>query len=130
MTLFDDAAALLSAAIGGVFDEQWQFLPKVRATDVNARPSPDGGRLAVLFAGAFLDTYARAHSGPARTQGVTTERPGHASDRPQISFDPSGLPYAAESGDCVKRMKTGEVFRIAEPRRDLPTRVVCDLTRV
>lgn len=117
MTLYEDALAAHSRAVDAVFSERWTFLPWTAAgDDVNARGAPDPERPPRDIAGAYLKPYARAFSAEARRQGVKPELPGHASARPQIDFDARQLPYAPRRGDRLRRLKTGELFHIAEPK--------------
>lgn len=129
-TPFQDAAALASAAVDGVYGEPFTVIPMTRGNDVNARPTTDSGRAQTVITAAFLDVFARADSGPARTQGVTAERPGHASSRPQISFDRSQLTYAVKRGDRMQRGSDSSIFEVAEIRRADPVRDLADLNRV
>ncbi len=120
MTLFDDAAAMHSAAVDLVYGEQFVYQPfAVVAGDVNGRMAPDPDRDQITITGAFIEGYARALSAQARKQGVKPERPGHASSRPQLDFDATQLPYAARQGDRVLRVATGVLYHVAE--RKFPT---------
>jgi hypothetical protein len=116
-TLFEDAARAHSAAVDLTYAERWLYQPFTSAAgDVNGRPSPDPDRPAVAIVGAFINPYARAFSMEARKQGVKPERPGHASARPQLDLDVAQLPYKPRQGDRVVRVKTGQVFHVAEPK--------------
>jgi hypothetical protein len=117
MTIFDDAMAAASAAVDSAMSEDWIYQPyAVAAGDVNARKSPDPDRPPQPIVGVFIDAYARAHSGPARHQGVKAERPGHASSRPQLDLDGTQLPYPVRDGDRVTRCKDRKVYLVAEPK--------------
>lgn len=128
-SLFQEAAAIASAAVDDVFGEEFLYQP-MTADDVNARPSIDPNRAPLTIVAAFLDSYARAESGPARTQGVAAERPGHASSRPQVTFDRRALPYDVCKGDRLTRVDTGETFQVAEPRKSDGPRIALDLNRI
>jgi hypothetical protein len=127
---FQDAAALASTAIDDVFGEQFTLDPMATGVDVNGRGVADPDRAAQTFTATFIDSYARADSGPARQQGVTAEKPGHASSRPQISFDAAALPYAVKRGDRVTRASDGSLYQMAEPRKVDTIRVLVDLNRI
>jgi len=115
MTLFDEGAALVSAAIDVVRGEQWVYQPFATvAGDVNARLAPDPDRDQLPIVGAYIESYARAMSSEARKQGVKPEHPGHASSRPQIDFDVTQLPYETRQGDRVLRVATGVLYHVAE----------------
>jgi hypothetical protein len=126
---FQDAAALASSAVDDTYGEPFTYQP-MTAADVNARPSIDANRAALTITAVLLDSFARAHSGPARTQGVTSEQPGHASTRPQLSLDPAALPYTPRRGDIVTRGSDGSKFLVAEPRRPDDVRIILDLNRM
>ncbi len=132
-SLFQTAAAAASAAVDTVFGEPVLYQPMgVAADDVNARRAPDPSRPAMAIVAGFFDAYARAFSGPARSQGVKPEQPGHATSRPVLDIDFTQLPYEPHRGDRVVRQKqdakgnvldapgvfTGEVYEVAEPRPD------------
>ena len=117
-SLFQDAAVAASAAVDTVFGEPWIYQPMAAGGDVNARRAPDPDRAALPITGAYIDPYARALSGPTRSQGVKAEQPGHASGRPALSLDLAQLPYEPRRGDRVTRLNTGEVFEVAEDRPD------------
>ncbi len=129
-TPFQDAAEKASAALDDVFGEAFTFLPMTAGLDANARPSADPDRDVVAFTAVFIDTAARAHSGPARTPDVVNERPGHSSSRPQITFALAALPYRPRRGDRVQRAADNALFQIAEPRAADPVRITVDLNRV
>ncbi|MBI1202547.1 MAG: hypothetical protein GC182_08555 [Rhodopseudomonas sp.] len=128
-TLFEDLAGLASAAVDSVYGETFTLLPMTAAGDVNDLVAADQVRASLPFIGNFLDAYARVDSGAARTQGVKAERPGHASNRPQLSFDRAALPYAVRRGDRVLRAKDGVTYHLAEPRSPDLVRVIVDLNR-
>lgn len=127
-TPFQQAAALASAAVDSVYGETFTFQP-MAAADPNARPAADASRAAQQIVGVLLDSFARSHSGPARTQGVTPEQPGHSSTRPQFSFDRSALPYDPRAGDFLTRAD-GSKFKVAEVRRPDMVRIILDLNRL
>jgi hypothetical protein len=117
MTIFQDAAVAHSAAVDMVYSECWTYLPYAAAgNDVNARPVADGSRPAQPIIGVYLDPYARAESATVRRQGVTPEKPGHASARPQLDLDVTQLPYRIQNGDRVVRLATGDIFKVTEPK--------------
>jgi hypothetical protein len=116
-TIFEDACAAASNSVDTVYGESWLYQPFAVANgDVNGRPSPDPDRPEQGIIGVYIAPYARAFSAQVRHQGVTSEKPGHASERPQIDFDVTQLPYPVRQGDRVIRNKTGEVFHVAEPK--------------
>jgi hypothetical protein len=117
-TIFEDACAAASNSVDTVYAEGWTYQPYAvtAAGDVNARPTPDTSRASMNIIGVYIDPYARAFSAQVRHQGVTPEKPGHASSRPQLDLDATQLPYPICNGDRVTRLKTGEVFHIAEPK--------------
>lgn len=132
MSLFADFSVMASATIDEVYGEAFVYIPMTRTSDVNASPmvSPDIDRPVKTITAAYMDKFARAISGPARVQGVRNEMPGHATDRPFISIDKDALPYEVRTGDRIKRVKTGAVYQLAEPRRDDMQRTEADLTVV
>lgn len=86
-------------------------------SDVNARGAVavDATRAVVSnLLAVWGDPSARANSGAVRTVGVEAEEGGHASSRPFISLELSRLPYSAARGDRVKRIKTGQTYKVAE----------------
>jgi hypothetical protein len=116
-TIFEDACAAASNSIDMVYAdaEGWSYQPYAATSgDVNARSTPDSSRAVLTVTGVYIDPYARAFSSQVRHQGVTPEKPGHASSRPQLDLDVTQLPYPVRSGDRVTRIKTGQVFKIAE----------------
>lgn len=117
-TIFEDACAAASNAVDAVYAdaEGWLYQPYAVTSggDVNARPAPDSSRAPMNVIGVYIDGYARAMSAQVRRQGVTPEKPGHASSRPQIDLDVTQLPYPVRNGDRITRLKTGQVFKIAE----------------
>jgi hypothetical protein len=116
-TVFEDACAAASTSVDMVYSEGWLYQPyAVTSGDVNTRLTPDASRAPMNVIGVYIDPYARAFSAQVRHQGVTPEKPGHASSRPQIDLDVTQLPYPICDGDRVTRLKTGEVFHIAEPK--------------
>lgn len=119
-----------SAAVDDVFGEPFTYQPMTAAADRNARPAVDSNRAAQTIVAVLIDSYARADSGPARTTGVAADTPGHASARPQLSFDPTQLPYAVRTGDRVLRQSNGALYYLAEPRRPDGVRVLVDLNRL
>jgi len=129
-TPFQDAAAAASGAVDDVYGEPYLYQPMKRDADVNGRLIVDPDRAPVTVTGVPFDAYARADSGPARTQGVTAEKPGHASDRPSVSIERAALPYAPHVGDRLTRVSDGVKFSVAEPRRLDLVRIVLDLNRL
>src|SRR5579885_1271611 len=129
-TPFQDAAAQASAAVDTVYGESFIVTPMTRGNDVNARPIADPDRAPASIVAAFLDVFARADSGPARTQGVTAEKHGHASSRQQASFDRTQLSYAVKRGDRLQRASDNTIFEVAEIRRAYPLRDLADLNRM
>lgn len=134
---FAQAAVAASIAVDAVYGEIWTVQP-MATSDPNARRSPDPGRAVLTVTAAYQSAYARASSGPARQQGVKNERPGHATERPRISFDmarcvvvdgaePAALPYRLRDGDRVTRLKTGTTYQLAELRTDDTPRTEADL---
>lgn len=138
-SLFATLAAAASAQVDRVYGEAWLYQP-MAVDDPNGRRSPDPDRAAVTITAAYQSAFARASSGPTRTQGVRPERPGHASERPRISIDlqacvatdgtPSPLPYRPRTRDRLTRIKSGVVYEIAEPRTDDTPRFEADLNIV
>jgi hypothetical protein len=124
---FEIAAAATSAAVDRVYGKSFFYQPMTAATDVNARPVFDPTRAAVTITAAFSDAFFRAGEGPTRSPGVNNEKPGHASSRPQISFDAAALPYRAQRGDRITRLADGKIFRVAEVHLDDTRRILCDL---
>jgi hypothetical protein len=121
---------MASAAVDAVYGEPAGFIyrPHAHVSDVNAPFAPDPDRPVMTITAAFIDSFARAHSGPARVQGVKPDaRPGHASTRPMISIDKAQLPYEVRQGDRIERIKTGQLYHLAEPRRDDMQRIEVDL---
>lgn len=129
-TPFQEAAALASCAVDDVYAEDYLYQPMTAGADVNARPCPDTDRPVLQIKAVPLDSFARAGSGPARTQGVTAEKPGHASTRPQVSIDRNAFPYAVARGDRLTRMSDGAQFLVAEPRYPDLSRLTLDLNRI
>lgn len=129
-TPFQNAATKSSAAVDKVYGEPYLYQPMTHGADVNARFVIDPDRAPLTVIAAPLDLYARAHSGPARTQGVSAEQPGHASDRPSVSIDRAALPYDVRPGDRMTRVSDGVLFRVAEPRPVDGPRISIDLNRV
>lgn len=134
-TLFGDALALASECFDATMGEHWIFQPSaIAGGDVNGRPSPDPDRPERRIVGIYINPYARAASAETRTQGVKPERPGHASSRPQLDFDTTQLPYRPRQGDRVVRLKSGQVFHVAEvkfpsagPRDKLDLNLITDV---
>jgi hypothetical protein len=128
-SLFQDGAAIASAAVDTVYGEPFLYQPMAAASgDVNARSATDSGRSAMPVTAAFFDAYARAFSGPLAqlSQGRSAELPGHSSGRPLLDLDFTQLPYEPRRGDRVQRQApgdadgvfTGQVFEVAECRPD------------
>lgn len=126
---FQEAAALASAAIDDFYSEAYLYQPML-AADVNARSAIDPARAPLTIMAAMLDNYARADSGPARTQGVMAEKPGHASSRPQVSIATGALPYETRRGDRMTRVSDGALFQVAECRSPDLVRITLDLNRM
>lgn len=115
-SLFAENFALASEGIDDVFGEAWQYQPMAK-TDSNGRAVPDPSRAIVeRLIAVYIAPYARAFSGVTKKQGVTPERPGHASDRPVCDLALWRLPYPPQNDDRLLRLKTGDLFKIAEPR--------------
>lgn len=121
------AAATHDRIMGDTFD----YLPMSAGNDVNARPVADVAR--AIVTGLLLPfgaSSARVHSGPVHTVGATAERPGIASDRPFVSLQLSLLPYPPRTGDRLRNVDTGELFRIAEILPSAPGLARLDLNQI
>lgn len=130
MTPFSTAAEKLSAAVDAVYGETFTFLPRKSGGDVNAPFAADPDRAPLEFTASLINRYARADSRLVTKQGVSAEKPGHASARPQLSFDRAALPYEARRGDRVRRAKDGSVYVLAELRVTEDRRIVADINRI
>lgn len=119
----------MGAVVNRTFGEEFEYRPYA-ADDPNGRTAPDAARAVKTIMAVFGDPSARAGMGPARRGYVEPDRAAHASSRPYIELDPSQLPYAIVSGDRVARAKTGEIFRVSEPRVSGNGRVILDLNAV
>jgi len=126
-SLFEESFAVASEGIDDVFGEAWQYLP-MATPDVNSRAVADTIRAIVpCFIAVYQGAYARAFSAETRKQGLKPEHPGHASNRPVCDLALCRLPYLPKNGDHVVRLKTGDVFKIAEPRPNGVGRAALDL---
>src|SRR5205085_1250152 len=104
------AAPIIDAVVGEKFD----FLPMAASSPV-ARPVADTVRSIVLdLLAPFGDSSERAMSGPVRTVGVASEKPGHASNRPYIAPQLSARPDALRVGARVLRKRPGVLYQVAE----------------
>lgn len=127
-SLFEESFAVASEGIDDVFGEAWLYQPFVVANgDVNGRPSPspDGPERCIIA--VYQGPYARAFSAETRKQGLKPEHPGHASNRPVCDLALCRLPYPPKNGDQVTRLKTGDIFKVAEVRPNGVGRAALDL---
>lgn len=130
-SLFEETFAVASEGIDDVFGEWWTYQPfAVAGGDVNGRPSPDPDRCEMTIFAIYQGPYARAFSNETRRQGLKPEKPGHASDRPVCDLALCRLPYAPRNGDQVVRLKTRDVFKVAEVRANGIGRAALDLNRL
>ena len=125
---FAAMAARAGAAVDRTFGEDFDYLPYV-ATDPNARAVVDGSRAVTRIKAAYSAPHARATAGPARHPSVELTRGAHATNRPSAEFDIAQLPYEVRHGDRLKRIDTGVVYIISEPRRNGMGRVIVDLNQ-
>jgi hypothetical protein len=126
-SLFEETFDVASEGIDDVFGEAWQYVP-MATPDVNGRAIADTSRAGVdCFIAVYQGPFARAFSNETRRQGLKPEHPGHASNRPVCDLTLCRLPYLPKNGDQVVRLKTGDVFKIAEVRPNGVGRAALDL---
>lgn len=126
---FDAAISAAAATHDAIIGELFDYSPMM--AEPNVRPVADTGRAIVTdLLAPFGDSADRAFSGPVRTIGVQTERPGHASNRPYISLQLSRLPYAPADGDRLLRKKTGDLYQVAERLPSTPGFMRLDLNLI
>lgn len=114
---FDRLDAVSQRAVDGVNGEAFRFEPMAEAADVNADDAPDPDRIVVdPVICVFHAPGARADSGPLARPGFVSESPGVIASRPVVTVQASRLPWRPRTNDRLIRHKTGEVFRVAEPR--------------
>lgn len=114
---FDRLDALAQRTVDAVNGEAFRFEPRTDGGDVNSDDIPDPSRVIVdPVIVAFHASPARADSGPAHRPGFISDKPGVIASRPIVTVQASRLPWRPQTNDRLVRLKTGEAFRIAEPK--------------
>lgn len=106
--------SVVQPAVDSVFadDEGFDFRPMAQSGGgVNGRPGPDTNRAVALAVPAIWYSRPMEIAEPK-------DRPGFATTEPQIAVRAWLVPWAIQRGDEIKRLATGEVFRVAEVEPD------------
>lgn len=117
-------------AVQGVFDEAFgeafTFEPMRRDLDPNKRGGDDPTRRSFAFSGVVSDVHARAlaENGPSQ---YDVGHPGHTTGRISVNVYLPLFPYRPVQGDRVRRVGSGEVYKIAEVRPEGDGRAALDL---
>lgn len=114
---FDRLDAVSQRAVDVVNGEAFRFEPMAEAADVNAGDAPDPDRVVVdPVICVYHAPVARADAGPLARPGFLSESPGVIASRPVVTVQASRLPWRPRTNDRLIRAKTGEAFRVAEPK--------------
>jgi hypothetical protein len=103
----------LEADFDAVFAEEFRILPRrAPEADVNARSVADPERTVVLVQGVFsfegevMNSEGRGKAGNWALPSVA--------DKPTLKLVESALPYRPRSGDVIKRLSSGESYRVSD----------------
>lgn len=125
-SLFDQAAALTSAAVDSVYGETFTFIGMKPGADRGSPRVPDPSRPAFDVVGGFIDPSKRAYPHARGTAQNAAQQ--HVVTEPFASIDNVNMRWAAITGDRVTRKKTAEQYEIARPMPDGVTRTLYILT--
>jgi hypothetical protein len=125
-SLFDQAAALTSAAVDSVYGEAFTFIGMKPGADRGSAKILDSSRPAFDVTGGFIDSSKSAYPHARGTAQNAAQR--HVVTEPFASIDNVNMQWPAITGDRVTRLKTGEQYEIARPMPDGVTRTLYFLT--
>ena len=123
-SLFAGLAAAASATVDAVYAEGFELRPRADPDiaapilangrpDVNARPVTSTTRNVVAFRGVFVAPGSTVHA-HGRGMADSTTR-AMVTERAMIDVDVRALAVRPERNDVIRRLDTGEEFRVADP---------------
>lgn len=128
-SLFDGAAAVAGATVDAVFAAPFTLLPRALAAgDVNGRSGADPARPSVSFAGIYSEEGQMMRpEWRAKPDDLTS---AIVAAPPSVDVAAAAFAQRPREGDHVRRVDTGEMYRIADIRERHPGRLVLGLTRM
>lgn len=116
---FDALLANVDTAVLDVMGEGMTITPMARPSPNAAQASPDPARAEVAATGIFGTDPAELDAGSGNTYDPRADqRLARVSTKLAVTLRRSALGYDPRVGDRVTRTGTGEVFTVADMRRD------------